>query len=178
MPTQFQANNLDYNDYVGRLAVGRVKNGTLGAGTVHAVPRRTAASNWSRSPRFTAGRGSNASKSRRREAGDIAAIAGIEDIGIGDTISRPRKSAGAAAAAHRRTDHRHAFLRQQFSLVRPRRRIRHLAQAARTTILRAAAQRQPARRGNRPSRTPFKSPAAASSPWRSSSRPCGAKAMR
>src|ERR1700731_1431461 len=27
--TQFQANNLDYNDYVGRLAIGRVKNGTL-----------------------------------------------------------------------------------------------------------------------------------------------------
>src|SRR3970282_2209131 len=31
-PTQFQANNLDYNDYVGRLAVGRIKNGTLAAG--------------------------------------------------------------------------------------------------------------------------------------------------
>src|SRR5215468_585331 len=29
MPTQFQANNLDYNDYVGRLAIGRVKNGML-----------------------------------------------------------------------------------------------------------------------------------------------------
>ena len=32
-PTQFQANNLDYNDYVGRLAVGRIKNGTLATGT-------------------------------------------------------------------------------------------------------------------------------------------------
>src|SRR5947209_330565 len=31
-PTQFQANNLDYNDYVGRLAVGRIKNGTLAVG--------------------------------------------------------------------------------------------------------------------------------------------------
>src|SRR3954471_13220184 len=30
---QFQANNLDYNDYVGRLAVGRVKNGSLAPGT-------------------------------------------------------------------------------------------------------------------------------------------------
>src|SRR5574341_790201 len=30
--TQFQANNLDYNDYVGRLAVGRLKNGKLSAG--------------------------------------------------------------------------------------------------------------------------------------------------
>src|SRR5574341_209846 len=31
-PTQFQANNLDYNDYVGRLAIGRLKNGTLRVG--------------------------------------------------------------------------------------------------------------------------------------------------
>src|SRR5207247_4793489 len=31
-PTQFQANNLDYNDYVGRLAVGRIKNGRLAVG--------------------------------------------------------------------------------------------------------------------------------------------------
>ena len=31
-PTQFQANNLDYNDYVGRLAIGRVKNGRLAIG--------------------------------------------------------------------------------------------------------------------------------------------------
>ena len=31
-PTQFQANNLDYNDYVGRLAIGRLKNGRLAIG--------------------------------------------------------------------------------------------------------------------------------------------------
>ncbi|HET8564097.1 MAG TPA: GTP-binding protein, partial [Candidatus Binatia bacterium] len=30
--TQFQANNLDYDDYVGRLAIGRIKNGNLTAG--------------------------------------------------------------------------------------------------------------------------------------------------
>src|SRR5262249_26955094 len=30
--TQFQANNLDYNDYVGRLAIGRLKSGTLSTG--------------------------------------------------------------------------------------------------------------------------------------------------
>ena len=30
--TQFQANNLDYNDYVGRLAIGRLKNGALAVG--------------------------------------------------------------------------------------------------------------------------------------------------
>src|SRR5881296_2793851 len=32
LPTQFQANNLDYNDYVGRVAIGRLKSGKLAAG--------------------------------------------------------------------------------------------------------------------------------------------------
>src|SRR5438128_2587668 len=38
-PTQFQANNLDYNDYVGRLAIGRVKNGTLTSGALYMLCR-------------------------------------------------------------------------------------------------------------------------------------------
>ena len=55
LSTQFQANNLDYNDYVGRLAVGRVKNGTLAAGQYVALPRRRKPANRLRSPRSTAG---------------------------------------------------------------------------------------------------------------------------
>src|ERR1700737_1987159 len=35
-PAQFQCNNLDYNDYVGRLAIGRVKNGELKSGGTYA----------------------------------------------------------------------------------------------------------------------------------------------
>src|SRR5262249_38663205 len=39
MPAQFQANNLDYNDYVGRLAIGRVKNGALMSAGLYALCR-------------------------------------------------------------------------------------------------------------------------------------------
>src|SRR5262245_2442409 len=39
VPTQFQANNLDYNDYVGRLAIGRVKSGELRTGEQYLVCR-------------------------------------------------------------------------------------------------------------------------------------------
>src|SRR5258706_8271498 len=86
MPTQFQANNLDYNDYVGRLAVGRVKNGTLAPGqyTLCRVDGRqqlvtiTQVYGW---------QGLKRVEVASVQAGDITAIAGIEDIGIGDTIS-------------------------------------------------------------------------------------------
>src|SRR5262249_34677883 len=36
-PTQFQANNLDYDEYVGRLALGRVVAGELATGTTYAL---------------------------------------------------------------------------------------------------------------------------------------------
>ena len=55
-PTQFQANNLDYDDYVGRLAIGRVHAGTLRGGwrsTRSAAP--TARSCRARSRDSTAG---------------------------------------------------------------------------------------------------------------------------
>jgi len=38
-PVQFQCNNLDYNDYVGRLAIGRLKNGTLQTAGLYALCR-------------------------------------------------------------------------------------------------------------------------------------------
>ena len=56
-------------------------------------------------------------------AGDIVAIAGIEDIGIGDTISGPGQSQTAARAAHRRADDRDDFQLQQLALGRARRRL-------------------------------------------------------
>ncbi len=84
--TQFQANNLDYNDYVGRLAVGRVKNGTLTPGPYmlcrvdgkKEVVKVTQVYGWQGLKRI---------ELAQAEAGDIVAIAGIEDIGIGETIA-------------------------------------------------------------------------------------------
>jgi GTP-binding protein len=90
MPTQFQANNLDYNDYVGRLAVGRVKNGSLAPGPYmlcrvggkQEVIKVTQVYGW---------QGLKRVEVPSVQAGDIAAIAGIEDIGIGDTITDREK---------------------------------------------------------------------------------------
>jgi GTP-binding protein len=87
-PTQFQANNLDYNDYVGRLAVGRIKNGRLAIGT-YTLCRVDGTQQPIKVTQIYGWRGLKRIELASAEAGDIVAVAGIEDIGIGDTIADP-----------------------------------------------------------------------------------------
>ncbi|MBI3063111.1 MAG: translational GTPase TypA, partial [Deltaproteobacteria bacterium] len=86
IPTQFQANNFDYSDYVGRLAIGRLKNGTLTAG-----PFILCRSDGSQQPvkitQLYGWQGLKRIELEQASAGDIVAVAGIEDIEIGDTIT-------------------------------------------------------------------------------------------
>ena len=85
-PTQFQANNLDYDDYVGRLALGRVVSGELVAGQTYALcgadgvktAKLTNLYGWIGLKRINL---------ERATAGDIVAVAGMEDIQIGDTVA-------------------------------------------------------------------------------------------
>jgi len=85
-PTQFQANNLDYNDYVGRLAIGRIKNGRLATGT-YTLCRVDGTQQPIKVTQIYGWRGLKRIELDSAEAGDIVAVAGIEDIGIGDTIA-------------------------------------------------------------------------------------------
>jgi GTP-binding protein len=85
-PTQFQANNLDYNDYVGRLAVGRVKNGKLTVGH-YTLCRMDGTQQPVKVTQIYGWQGLKRVELASAEAGDIVAVAGIEDIGIGDTIA-------------------------------------------------------------------------------------------
>jgi GTP-binding protein len=84
--TQFQANNLDYNDYVGRLAVGRLKNGKIAAGN-YILCRADGTSMPVKVTQVYSWEGLKRVEIAAAEAGDIVAVAGIEDIGIGDTIA-------------------------------------------------------------------------------------------
>jgi GTP-binding protein len=87
-PTQFQANNLDYNDYVGRLAIGRIKNGKLATST-YTLCRVDGTQQPIKVTQIYGWRGLKRIELASAEAGDIVAVAGIEDIGIGDTIADP-----------------------------------------------------------------------------------------
>jgi GTP-binding protein len=85
-PTQFQANNLDYNDYVGRLAIGRLKNGKLAVGN-YTLCRADGTQQAVKITQVFGWQGLKRVEVDSAEAGDIVALAGIEDIGIGDTIA-------------------------------------------------------------------------------------------
>ncbi|HLK12927.1 MAG TPA: translational GTPase TypA [Candidatus Binatia bacterium] len=86
-PTQFQANNLDYDDYVGRIAIGRIVGGTLAAGGQYALCRADGAQVPCKVTRLYGWQGLKRVEIPRAEAGDIVAVAGVEEVAIGDTIA-------------------------------------------------------------------------------------------
>ncbi|HEY7717097.1 MAG TPA: translational GTPase TypA [Candidatus Binatia bacterium] len=85
-PTQFQANNLDYNDYVGRLAIGRLKNGRLTSGQ-YVLCRADGTQQPVKITQVFGWQGLKRIEIDTANAGDIIALAGIDDIGIGDTVA-------------------------------------------------------------------------------------------
>jgi GTP-binding protein len=84
---QFQANNLDYDDYVGRLAVGRVVAGELRAGSNYSLCRADNSRSVCKIARLYGWRGLKRVEVEETRAGDIVMVAGLEDIEIGDTIA-------------------------------------------------------------------------------------------
>jgi GTP-binding protein len=90
-PLQFQANNLDYDDYVGRLAIGRVVAGSLNAGAACALFRLDGSRETCKIAHLYGWRGLRRVELPMAEAGDIVMVAGIEDIEIGETITDVEK---------------------------------------------------------------------------------------
>ncbi|HYB98856.1 MAG TPA: translational GTPase TypA [Candidatus Limnocylindrales bacterium] len=83
---QFQCNNLDYNDYVGRLAIGRIKNGVLRSGQMYSLCRPEEPARPVKVTQLYMWKGLQRIEVPEASAGDVVAVAGIEDINIGDTI--------------------------------------------------------------------------------------------
>ena len=85
--TQFLITNLDYDSYVGQIAIGRLNNGTLTMSDSYAL---CGSDKTSRNHKFSAlytFKGLQKIKVDHLEAGDIIAVAGLEGIKIGDTIA-------------------------------------------------------------------------------------------
>jgi GTP-binding protein len=85
--TQFQANNLAYDDYVGRLSIGRLVSGELRQGGTYTLCRNDGTQSPCKVTRLYGWHGLKRIEIERAAAGDIVAVAGIEDIAIGDTIA-------------------------------------------------------------------------------------------
>src|SRR5712671_6072378 len=81
--------NLDYDDYVGRLAVGRLTSGSVEAGQSVAVCRADGSTPRGKVTKIFAFEGLKRVEIAEAGPGEIISLAGIEEIAIGDTIADP-----------------------------------------------------------------------------------------
>jgi GTP-binding protein len=79
--------NLDYSDYVGRLAIGRIFSGEIAIGDQVAVVKSDGSIQKTRVSQLYIFEGLKRESVDRAGLGEIVALAGIEDIQIGDTIT-------------------------------------------------------------------------------------------
>lgn len=85
--TQMQITTLDYNDYVGRIGIGRVFRGNLIKNSQLSVIKRNGSINNITIKQLFVFEGIERKEVEEVAAGDICAIVGLEDIDIGDTIA-------------------------------------------------------------------------------------------
>jgi GTP-binding protein len=85
--TQFLAASLDYDNYVGQIAIGRVWNGMMELNKQYAVSTEDGLKHNMKLSSLYSFSGLSKAQVDKVEAGDIVAVAGIEDIKIGDTIT-------------------------------------------------------------------------------------------
>jgi len=88
-PLQFLVTLLDYNEYLGRIAVGRVNRGIIRQGQPVAVIGHDGKIKQARIEKLFGFQGLKRIEVAEAGAGDIVAIAGIKDINIGETIADP-----------------------------------------------------------------------------------------
>ncbi|MDQ1611346.1 MAG: GTP-binding protein [Pyrinomonadaceae bacterium] len=79
--------NLDYNEYVGRLAIGRIFSGEIAQNETVAIIKRDGSIQKTRVSKLYAFEGLKREPVERAGVGDIVALAGMEGIEIGETIS-------------------------------------------------------------------------------------------
>ena len=88
-PLQFLVTSLDYSDYVGLIAVGKLVSGTLSRGQEVALLKEGDLHSKARLTALYSYGGLDRLEPDTVEAGDIAAVAGVSQVFIGDTLGDP-----------------------------------------------------------------------------------------
>ncbi len=86
-PFQMLVTTIDYNDYLGRLGIGRIVRGTIRMGAAMKVVRRDGLVEDARVTKIYSFQGLKRIEVEEASAGDIIALAGMEDVDIGETIA-------------------------------------------------------------------------------------------
>ncbi|WP_457640414.1 translational GTPase TypA [Persephonella sp.] len=88
-PLQFLITSLDYDNYVGRLAIGRIFNGSIKLNQHVSIIKKDGTVLKGIVKNIYTYEGLKRIETKEAKAGDIIAIAGLENINIGDTVSDP-----------------------------------------------------------------------------------------
>ncbi len=90
-PFQMQVANLDYSDYLGRVALGRVRRGTARTGDAVVRVGRDGQQVRGRLTKVYTHLGLHRVEADEVTAGDIVAVSGLENVQIGDTLCDPAR---------------------------------------------------------------------------------------
>ncbi|GAA4715345.1 translational GTPase TypA [Brevibacillus fulvus] len=85
-PLQMQVTMLDYNDFLGRIGIGRIYRGSLNVNDQVAVVKRDGSVKRMRVQKLFGFKGLQRVEQKTARAGDIVALAGLEDINVGETV--------------------------------------------------------------------------------------------
>ncbi|MBW8348679.1 translational GTPase TypA [Bacillus sp. IITD106] len=85
-PLQFQVSLLDYNDYVGRIGIGRIFRGSMKVGQQVAILKQDGTNKQFRVTKMFGFFGLKRVEIDEAFAGDLIAVSGMENIDVGDTI--------------------------------------------------------------------------------------------
>ncbi len=86
-PLQMLATTLDWDDFIGRIVVGRIANGRVHQGEEVSVMHADGTSHKTKITKVLGFKGLKRVEIPEAEAGDIVALAGVEKINIGETIA-------------------------------------------------------------------------------------------
>ncbi|WP_043933474.1 translational GTPase TypA [Bacillus sp. EB01] len=86
-PLQFQVALLDYNDYVGRIGIGRIFRGTMKVGQQVALMKLDGTVKQFRVSKLFGFFGLKRQEIQEAFAGDLVAVSGMEDINVGETVT-------------------------------------------------------------------------------------------
>jgi GTP-binding protein len=90
-PLQLQVTTLDYSDYLGRIVIGRIHNGTINAGQQAALVKDTGDVVKGKITKLLGFEGLSRIELNTSSAGNIVAVSGFADANIGETITCPHE---------------------------------------------------------------------------------------
>jgi GTP-binding protein len=88
-PLQLQVTTLDYSEYLGRIVIGKIHNGTIRAGQQAALTKENGTIVKSKISKLMGFEGLRRIEMEEASAGYIVAVAGFADANIGETITDP-----------------------------------------------------------------------------------------